>query len=1122
MNIINPNLIKTKVPNLGVYERGDDLFMKENVRRIEITVVAPKNYKITANVLGSTGRVYHTKAIVAFLHQGVLIKDTGCDCEARRQYSGMCKHIVAMMLEYNYQANSGQLDQFMVEETESSSAQKETPRSLVKRKNPVKSSDVEMKRLVDYYVLQDRNQFCQQYGNGDVRLVPTLHLEADRESLDLKIGTTQLYVVKDIGELIDNIKQMRYVSYGKKLAFTHSQSAFTRESTGIVNLLLEMDNENEFSYRYQSWGYSSTQQRRSVTLSPPMLDRLMEMYEGKELQVDDQLLNQEVKVPVLRKNPKLPIKIIGNAKQGADVEMEAVFLTEGGRQWYLLWRQCFYICTREYYDQVKGFLKLMVRQREQLKKNSYYGRYRTYYEELSNPTFYLSEADFGAFAKNVLPMASNALDIRIEKVDFAAYEPEEAVFRSYLDKIGSHIECKAKVLYGDREFDVAKIPVKEEAIRDIRREYEVRSILEGYFEVASDQQTYYSKEEDLMLGFLEVGLPQLESVSEIFATDRFKNMRVVPMPTVTAGIVIKGNLLDVSWNIEGMSAQEVMDILADYKKKKKYHRLNTGEFLRMDENSLAVLAELNEGLHLTKEELKKRKAEVPLYRSLYLDSLMKDHADYIRLERDKKFKAVIREMRSMEDGDREVPDQIHAVLRPYQEIGFQWLCSLAKFGFGGILADDMGLGKTLQVLTFLAAEPQAKALVVCPASLIYNWEEECRRFYPAADLSVVAGAVHVRQEQIEQCAECQILITSYDLLKRDIDYYEGRHFDYMIIDEAQYIKNATTQAAKAVKAISCTCRFALTGTPIENRLSELWSIFEFLMPGYLFSYKQFKEELEAPIAENRDEAARIRLSRFVRPFILRRLKKDVLKELPDKVEEVVYARMEGEQNSLYLAREKQLLMTLSEQTEEEFKTQKLWILAELTALRQICCDPLLVYENYEGESAKTKTCMEVVENAVSGGHKVLLFSQFSSMLEHLFVKLSEQGLRAFLLTGKTSKEERRRLVAEFQAGNADVFLISLKAGGTGLNLTAADMVIHYDPWWNLAAQNQATDRAYRIGQDNKVTVLRLIMKHTIEERILKMQEDKQNLADSIISEDGISISGLDKQQLLSVLEEKKD
>lgn len=1124
MKKINTDLIKENVNGKRVYQRGNGLFMDECVGRIEVSHQGDHVYSIGAKVKGSTGEIYHTETTVEFDPEKEKILEYSCTCEAYAKYPGMCKHLVAMLMEYNYQADDGRFDEYDMDRLES---QKTSSKKMIAdftnsgyRQPQAKPSDPALKNLVDYYVLQDRNQFCQEYGNGDVRLVPILHLEAERESLELKIGTSQLYVVKDIGELVDNIKQMRYISYGKKLAFTHSQSAFTREATGIVNLLLELDNENEFSLRYHNWGYSNVQQRRSVTLSPPMLDRLMEMWEGKQLRVDDQVCGQEEDVFVLRKNPRLPLKICGNKKKGADVEMEPVFLTEGGAYWYLLWRGCFYICTREYYEQVKGFLKLMVQEREQRKRNTYYSRYMYATEELKNPSFYLSEADFGAFAKNVLPIVADALDVRIEKVDFSSYEPKEAVFHSYLDKVGSRIECKAKVLYGQREYDVAKIPAKEEAIRDIRKEFQVRSILEEYFEVASDQQTYYSKEEDSMLEFLETGFAQLEAVSEIFATDRFKNMRVIPMPTVTAGISMKGNLLDVSWNVEGMSEQEVLDILADYKKKKKYHKLKSGDFIRMDENSLAVLAELNEGLHLTKEQLKERKAEVPLYRSLYLDSLMKENAEYIRIERDKQFKTMIREMRAMEDGDEEIPQQIQAVLRPYQEIGFQWLYSLAKFGFGGILADDMGLGKTLQVLTFLAAHPESKALVVCPASLIYNWEEECRRFYPSVRAASVAGTANARKVQIEEWEKSDILITSYDLLKRDIDYYDGKKFDYMIIDEAQYIKNASTQAAKAVKAISSACRFALTGTPIENRLSELWSIFEFLMPGYLFTYKQFKEKLEGPIAESKDDAARLRLSRFVRPFILRRLKKDVLKELPDKVEEVVYAKMEGEQNSIYQAREKQLLMTLSKQTEEEFKTQKLWILAELTALRQICCDPSLVYENFTGDSAKTKTCVEVVENAVSGGHKILLFSQFASMLEHLSRLFRECGLRTQMLTGKTKKEERRRLVAEFQNGNADVFLISLKAGGTGLNLTAADLVIHYDPWWNLAAQNQATDRAHRIGQDNKVTVLRLIVKGTIEERILKMQEDKQNLADSIISGDGVSISGLDKEQLIAVLEEK--
>lgn len=1097
---ISGDTIQNLASSDSIYQRGDSLFSTDGVLHIDLNQTSNQRYDVYAQVEGSTGNLYHTKITIQPSGNTMAVHEMYCECKAYSKYPGACKHLVATMFEYNYQFEQA---------------------SDPYDSHYLPSSDEELKNLLDYFVLQDRNQFCQEYGNGDVRLVPILHLEAGRESLELKIGTSQLYVVKDIRELVQNIKQMRYVSYGKKLAFTHSQSAFTRDSIGIVNLLLELDDENEYSYRYHGYGYSNVQMRRSCTLSPAMLDILLELYEGKTLHVDDQFLHEEQDVPVVRENPRLPVRLHGIQpyQDGARLEMDPIFMAEGSKQWYILWNQCFYICTKTYYEQVKSFLKLMSQDRSQSRGTSYYGRYAYTSSSRKKPSFYLSEQDFGTFSKNVLPIISDVLHVTVTDLDLTSYEPQEAVFRSYLDKVGDHIACKTLVFYGDEEYNVANIPAKEESIRDIRQEFQVRVILERYFELASDQQTYCSKQEETILSFLETGMQQLESVSEIFATDRFKRMRVIPMPPVTTGISIKGNLLDLSWNVEGMSAQDVMEILADYRSKKKYHKLKTGEFLRLDENSLAVLAELNEGLHLTKEQLKERKAEVPLYRSLYLDSIMKENAEYIRLERDKQFKTMIREMRSAEDGENEIPEQITALLRPYQEIGFQWLCSLAKYGFGGILADDMGLGKTLQVLTFLAAHPNSHTLVVCPASLVYNWEEECRRFYPSARTASVAGSAASRQIQIEQFEEYDIIITSYDLLKRDIDYYENKYFDYMIIDEAQYIKNTSTQAAKSVKSISCGCRFALTGTPIENRLSELWSIFEYLMPGYLFSYKRFKEELESPIAESQDDAARIRLSRLVRPFILRRLKKDVLNELPDKIEEVVYARMDGEQQRLYQAREKQLVTMLSKQTDAEFKTQKLLILAELTALRQICCDPALLYENYTDDSAKTKTCIEVIQNAVSGGHKILLFSQFSSMLERLYILLAEQEIRVQILTGKTNKEERRRLVAEFQNERADVFLISLKAGGTGLNLTAADMVIHYDPWWNLAAQNQATDRAYRIGQDNKVMVLRLIMKDTIEERILKMQQDKQNLADSIISEDGVSISGLDKEQLIAVLEE---
>lgn len=387
---------------------------------------------------------------------------------------------------------------------------------------------------------------------------------------------------------------------------------------------------------------------------------------------------------------------------------------------------------------------------------------------------------------------------------------------------------------------------------------------------------------------------------------------------------------------------------------------------------------------------------------------------------------------------------------------------------------------------------------------------------------LMVGNATEREELIAQYRDYDVVVTSYDLLRRDIDWYIGKKFGCQVIDEAQYIKNPSTQAAKAVKVIESRNRFALTGTPIENRLSELWSIFEYLMPGYLYSYKHFKERFEEDIVQgskNSASKALARLHMMIRPFLLRRLKKDVLTELPEKMEEVVYSQFGLEQEKLYKAAEKHIVMSLKKKSNQEFKETKLQVLAEITKLREICCDPSLLYENYRKGSAKLDTCLALIESAIEGGHRILVFSQFASMLDILLNKLKEKKIRCFLLTGATSKLKRREMVQQFQEGRVDVFLISLKAGGTGLNLTAADVVIHYDPWWNVAAQNQATDRTHRIGQENKVTVMKLIAKNTIEERIVKLQEKKQELAEKIISGESVSMSTLSREELLSLFYE---
>ena len=488
-----------------------------------------------------------------------------------------------------------------------------------------------------------------------------------------------------------------------------------------------------------------------------------------------------------------------------------------------------------------------------------------------------------------------------------------------------------------------------------------------------------------------------------------------------------------------------------------------------------------------------------------------------------------------------VPQGLNAKLRPYQQKGFSWMVQLNKQGFGGCLADDMGLGKTLQVIALLTAFYQEKteqkaagnegsgselplpSLIVCPASLVYNWGQEFARFSPEIRVLLIAGTAKERQEQLEEQMRmeasegAQVIITSYDLLKRDRAAYLGRTFEYEIIDEAQVIKNAKTQGAKAVKEISANARFALTGTPVENRLSELWSIFDFLMPGFLYGYRKFRERYELPIVKNQDPEALTALRRMTGPFVLRRLKKDVLRELPGKEERIVYSAASGRQQKLYTASALKLKEALAGGAWSG--NGKLEVLSQLMRLRQICCDPALCFEDYTGESAKLETCVSLIASASAAGHKILLFSQFASMLERIRERLLQEGISSHLLVGATPKEERSRMVQAFASDEVPVFLISLKAGGTGLNLTAADIVIHYDPWWNVAAQNQATDRAYRIGQEKPVTVYKLILKDTIEENLLKLQNAKLALAAQVVSEGMVSLGDLSQNELMELFEQ---
>ncbi len=744
-------------------------------------------------------------------------------------------------------------------------------------------------------------------------------------------------------------------------------------------------------------------------------------------------------------------------------------------------------------------------------------------------SFQIGRNNLGEFYYSVLPQIRDIVDIAEEnEEEIEEYLPPEAEFIFYLDAEDHNIACKPGVRYGDTEFPLIKsesegVKWNGNIVREEHREREILFLARQWFPQLDreKQELHCGKDEECMYQVLAKGLDALFGLGEVQCTKRFSNLKVTKKMKMSVGVSIKSGLLNLDIATEDLPAEELLDILNSYRSKKKYHRLKSGDFVDLTDNSYEMLDEMMNSLHLSVKDFLKGNIELPMYRTLYLDKMLEENEN-VYSERDSHFRNLVRDFKTVNDSDFQLPKELERVLRNYQKNGYRWLRTLEAFKFGGILADDMGLGKTLQVIAVLLAAKQegreGVSLVVAPASLVFNWGEELRRFAPELKFVLVTGTQGERRNKLEAYREADVLVTSYDLLKRDTELYEGKEFLYQIIDEAQYIKNHQTVAAKAVKVINSQIRYALTGTPIENRLSEIWSIFDYLMPGFLYKYEVFRRDFEAPIIKNQDEAAMERLKKMTSPFILRRLKRDVLKDLPDKIEKIHYVKFEKKQQELYDAQVVHMRQQIAGQDKAEFQKNKIQILAELTRLRQVCCDPSLCFENYKGGSAKLEACIELVERAAEGGHKILLFSQFVSMLEIIRQELAKRELSFYMISGETSKEKRLKLVKKFNEDDTRVFLISLKAGGVGLNLTGADVVIHYDPWWNLAVQNQATDRAHRIGQDKKVTVYQLIAKGSVEEKIRKIQESKKELLEEIVGGAAGQLGNMSREDFLELLE----
>lgn len=709
------------------------------------------------------------------------------------------------------------------------------------------------------------------------------------------------------------------------------------------------------------------------------------------------------------------------------------------------------------------------------------------------------------FATGVLPEIRGRRGVVTQGIENIIVD-EKPSFEIYFDAQDNNITAVILARYGT-------IPIRlpgdaGNAEKIVVRDFEAEGELLSHFSMFDRSGTRMTLSGDREIyDFITLDMQLLRSRAKIMVTDSFSAVSVtdsVPI-SVSAGFDSENRLLEAGFDTE-LSIEEVRGILAGVKLHRSYYRMKNGKFLDIVNCRQRKLLALLEYLDFSAEELEKRSKVLPMYQALYLDSISD-------VKKEESFRLLIESVHSIKPV---YPSCLEGILRDYQKDGTAWMKQLSVLGFGGILADDMGLGKTLQVIAYVMGErPEHPALIVTPSSLIYNWLSEIRRFTPEARVLIVDGPKEERASLIERTEGHDFVITSYPMLRRDSANYKDRIFSYCFIDEAQYIKNPKTMNARSVKNVNARVRFALTGTPIENSLMELWSIFDFVMQGYLYGASAFKERFEIPVVKNTDGTAAEELRAKIRPFVLRRMKADVLAELPEKIENTIYADLVPEQRRLYAAF---LAMAKRETAQLLSSGERIRVLTLLMRLRQICCHPALFDENYKKDSGKLNVLVDIVSNALSSGHRVLIFSQFTSMLAIIRRTFDTMNIGSFYIDGQTKPYERTEMARRFNDGENGVFLISLKAGGTGLNLIGADTVIHYDPWWNPAVMDQASDRAYRIGQTRAVQVIRLAAGGTIEEKILRMQENKRSLASDIIKINSDSLASLTNEEIMSLFE----
>ncbi|MFC7686721.1 SNF2 helicase associated domain-containing protein [Ureibacillus sp. GCM10028918] len=717
------------------------------------------------------------------------------------------------------------------------------------------------------------------------------------------------------------------------------------------------------------------------------------------------------------------------------------------------------------------------------------------------------------FMKKVVPGLKRIGNLQLSKGVTERFLKTPLVVKVYLDRLRNRLLAGLEFHYENvviQPLENRDTPIGPMIIRDLSKEEEILELMEDSgFTIT--EGGYYMQNEELEYEFLYHTVAKLQSLAQVYATTavRIRIVRENAFPKIRVKVPKeRTDWLEFKFEMDGIADKHIKEILKALEIKQKYYRLPGGSLLSLETREMEEIRRFLSAVPAQEDDYE-ASLNMPILEGLkFLDLI--DESEVFSPE--DSFRQFVDQLMRPASLEFDIPNSLDPILRDYQKQGFKWMKALASYGFGGVLADDMGLGKTLQSITFIVSELESirdqkcPVLIVCPSSLTYNWLHEIITFAPQLQAIIIDGKKGEREKLLQEVHEMDVIITSYPLLRRDRVWYEKQSFHTIFFDEAQSFKNPYTQTARTVKKLKAKNRFGLSGTPIENSLEELWSIYHVVFPQLFQGLEEYSHLPRKSIA------------RRVRPFLLRRVKFDVLPELPEKHEALEISELLPEQKKLYTALLAKLRHdTLKHLDKATFQKNRIRILAGLTRLRQICCHPALFVDGYEGSSAKFEQLMRILEESKASGRRVLIFSQFTKMLQLIGKKLTMLGQSYFYLDGQTPSEERVELCHRFNDGEQELFLISLKAGGTGLNLTGADTVILYDLWWNPAVEDQAADRAYRMGQKNDVQVIKMVAKGTIEEKMNVLQAKKRDLISEIIDSDAKTSTSLTEEDIREIL-----